>query len=56
MSKKFPNLEPAAGYDGYDDYQDVVTFNYTDDQEIEDYDQETEDYDQELEVPDYERV
>jgi hypothetical protein len=49
MSKKFPNLEPSTGYDGYDDYLDAVTFSYTDDQE-------TEDYDEELEVPEYEKV
>jgi hypothetical protein len=49
MTKKFPNIESSTGYDGYDDYQNAVTFNYTDDEEIDDYDQE-------LEVPDYERV
>jgi hypothetical protein len=43
------NFKFHNGYDGYDDYLDAVTFDYTDDHE-------TEDYDQELEVPDYMRI
>ncbi len=42
---------PDDCYDGYDDYQDVVTFDYTDDLYESD-----KDYDQEVEVPKYLRV
>jgi len=42
---------PDDCYDGYDDYQDAVTYDYTDD-----LDESDEGYDQELEVSKYMRV
>ena len=51
MTKRFPNLEPATGYDGYIDYQDAVTYDYTDDLFESDRD-----YDQELETEDWQRI